>query len=75
MKKIYWIFLLQHHNTPHTTTLKIPYEAMFGRKGQDKSPMIDVRGSSINDSEMRDLDKINKEKGKVRANKERNAER
>lgn len=64
-------FLLQHHNTPHSTTSKTPYELMFGRTGRNKLPMLKCFDVSQNE-EIKDLDRIKKQKGKEYAGKSSN---
>lgn len=59
--------------TPHRTTGVAPSELMFGRLIRDKIPAItDLSENRIN-SAARDLDCINKHKGKKKADKERRA--
>lgn len=65
-------FLLMYRSTPHSTTHRTPSELMFGRTIIDKLPHLNE--SIIVDEELRDRDKIEKEKGKQYADKRRHAQ-
>lgn len=65
-------FLLMYRSTPHSTTHRTPSELMFGRTIIDKLPHMNE--SIIVDEELRDRDKIEKEKGKQYADKRRHAQ-
>ncbi|XP_055904314.1 uncharacterized protein K02A2.6-like [Eupeodes corollae] len=60
-------FILMYNVTPHGTTGKAPSELLFNRVIRDKIPSIQDVPGDVLDSETRDLDSINKEKGKQRA--------
>lgn len=56
-------YLLTYHSTSHSTTGKSPGELVFGRKIRTKLPQVPVE--RIEDGEIRDRDKVMKEKGKI----------
>ncbi|XP_055614912.1 uncharacterized protein K02A2.6-like [Toxorhynchites rutilus septentrionalis] len=56
-------YLLTYHSAVHPTTGKSPAELMFGRRLRTKLPCIPAAVS--NDEEVRDYDRIQKEKGRV----------
>lgn len=64
-------FLLLYHGTPHSTTSVPPAELMLARRIRDKLPSISTP-SPYYDS-VRDIDAANKERGKVYADRRRNA--
>lgn len=55
-------YLLMYHAANHTTTGKAPSELMFGRRMRTKLPYVPP--AEIEDGEIRDRDKIEKEKGR-----------
>ncbi|XP_055905156.1 uncharacterized protein LOC129940739 [Eupeodes corollae] len=59
--------------TPHGTTGKLPSELLLNRTHRDKIPFVQDISETILDSEARDLDKINKQKGKERGERVRGA--
>ncbi|XP_055633997.1 uncharacterized protein K02A2.6-like [Toxorhynchites rutilus septentrionalis] len=63
-------FLLAYHSTIHSTTGKSPSELMFGRRIRNKLPSIPEHKE---DEEVRDRDKIVKEKGKGYSDNKRRA--
>lgn len=65
-------FLLMYRSTPHSTTQRSPSELMFGRTIVDKLPHLNEPIAV--DEELSDRDKIEKEKGKVYADKRRRAQ-
>ncbi|XP_055623840.1 uncharacterized protein K02A2.6-like [Toxorhynchites rutilus septentrionalis] len=65
-------YLLVYHSSNHSTTGKAPAELMFGRKMRTKLPSVPI--NIYDDEEMREKDKIEKEKGRVYADKRRKAE-
>lgn len=65
-------FLLMYRSTPHSTTQRTPSELMFGRTIVDKLPRMNE--SIMVDEELRDRDKIEKEKGKQYTDKRRHAQ-
>ncbi|XP_055850620.1 uncharacterized protein K02A2.6-like [Episyrphus balteatus] len=66
-------FILMYNVTPHGTTGKAPSELLFNRVIRDKIPSLHDVPGDLMDSEARDLDSINKEKGKQQADKVRGA--
>lgn len=64
-------YLLTYHSTNHTTTGKSPGELMFGRKIRNKLPQVPL--TRVEDGEVRDRDRVMKEKGKVYADNKRKA--
>lgn len=64
-------YLLMYHSIAHPATLKSPMELMTNRKPRDKLPM--VQQESEFDLEIRDKDKIYREKGKQYADERRHA--
>lgn len=64
-------YLLMYRSTPHSTTLRSPAELMFNRKIRDKLPSMQ-EAAETND-ELKDRDKIMKEKGKEYADAKRHA--
>lgn len=64
-------YLLTYHSTIHSTTGKSPGELMFGRKIRTKLPQVPVE--RMEDGEVRDRDKLAKEKGKVYTDNKRKA--
>lgn len=61
-------YLHMYRATPHSTTLKSPAELMFNRNIRDKLPTI-KQPLELLDGEVRDRDKIMKEKGKIYGDK------
>lgn len=68
-----WEYLIMYNSTPHTTTGKSPSELFFKRLNRDKIPSVDKIDNLELDSDIRDRDKIQKEKGKEYADKKRRA--
>lgn len=64
-------YILSYHATPHSTTGRSPSELMFGRRIRSKLPQIPL--SSHMDEDVRDHDKLQKEKGRVAADAKRRA--
>lgn len=64
-------YLLMYRATPHSTTLKTPSELLFGRNIRDKIPSIHQPIET--DEEVRDRDLMEKEKGRIYADKRRGA--
>lgn len=63
-------YLFMYHTTNHPTTGKSPFELLFNRRARDKLPAIE---ETFEDSEVRDHDKIIKEKGKEYSDARRHA--
>lgn len=66
-------YLAMYNSTPHTTTGKTPAELFYNRQFRDKIPTAADIERQVLDSEMRDKDKMQKQKGKEYADKKRNA--
>ncbi|XP_055904764.1 uncharacterized protein K02A2.6-like [Eupeodes corollae] len=66
-------FTIMYNVTPHGSTGKSPSELLFNRTIRDKIPSVQDVSETILDSEARDLDKINKQKGKEREDRVRGA--
>lgn len=64
-------FLMMYRTTPHTVTGVSPAELMFKRKLRTRIPGIEEH--SVDDLEIRDRDSEQKAKGKMFADKRRNA--
>lgn len=64
-------YLLVYHSTNHSTTGKAPSELMFGRRIRNKLPSVPF--SRQDDEEVRDKDKLQKEKGKEYSDAKRKA--
>ncbi|XP_053607193.1 uncharacterized protein K02A2.6-like [Plodia interpunctella] len=68
-------YLVMYNSTPHSVTGKTPSELFFKRKFRDKIPMAGDMGLEPyeTESEMKDRDKIMKEKGKEYGDRKRKA--
>ncbi|XP_050337769.1 uncharacterized protein K02A2.6-like [Bactrocera neohumeralis] len=66
-------FILMYNVTPHGTTGSAPTELMFNRTIRDKIPGMQDISDDILDSAARDLDMINKQKGKRKGDTTRRA--
>ncbi|XP_055842902.1 uncharacterized protein K02A2.6-like [Episyrphus balteatus] len=66
-------FILMYNVTPHGTTGKAPSELLYSRLIRDKIPSVQNTDAESVDSEVRDFDLVNKEKGKQVADKKRGA--
>ncbi|XP_055589606.1 uncharacterized protein K02A2.6-like [Uranotaenia lowii] len=64
-------YLLTYHSAIHPTTGKSPSELMFGRRLRTKLPCIPME--VCEDEEVRDQDRIQKEKGRLYADRSRKA--
>lgn len=64
-------YILSYHATPHSTTGRSPSELMFGRRIRSKLPQLPK--SVHTDEDVRDYDKLQKEKGRMAANLKRRA--
>ncbi|XP_037293110.1 uncharacterized protein K02A2.6-like [Manduca sexta] len=73
LKESLWEYLLMYNNTPHTVTGRSPSELFFQRQSRDKIPSLGEINYRLNDSEIRDKDKIQKEKGKEYGDRKRKA--
>ncbi|CAH2088405.1 unnamed protein product [Euphydryas editha] len=67
-------YLMMYNSTPHSVTGKSPAELFFRRQNKDKIPSLLYNGQEFDDSDVRDRDKTQKEKGKEYADRKRRAE-
>lgn len=74
LKECVWEYLMMYNSTPHTVTGKTPSELFFKRPNRDKIPTINDKEHDMEDTEVRDKDKIMKLKGKEYADRKRKAE-
>ncbi|CAK1544572.1 unnamed protein product [Leptosia nina] len=66
-------YLMMYNSTPHSVTGKTPTELFYKRQNRDKIPMLqDIHTGD--DTEVRDKDKEQKEKGKEYADERRKAQ-
>ncbi|CAH2107517.1 unnamed protein product [Euphydryas editha] len=73
MRETLYEYLMMYNSTPHSVTGKSPSELFFKRRNRDKIPMLqDI--DKEDDSEVRDRDKLEKEKGKEYGDRKRRAE-
>ena len=63
-------FLMMYRSTPHSTTGVSQAELLYGRNCRTKLPQL---GESSSESEVKDRDAERKEKGKIYADRKRNA--
>lgn len=73
LKESLWDYLIMYNSTPHSSTGKSPSELFFMRQNRDKIPSIDKLDNWENLTEVRDRDRIQKEKGKEYGDKKRHA--
>ncbi|XP_053960266.1 uncharacterized protein K02A2.6-like [Anastrepha ludens] len=66
-------FILMYNVTPHGTTGRSPSELLFNRRLRDKIPSIHDIKENILDEEAKDMDMLNKEKGKQKGDTNRGA--
>ncbi|XP_045452155.1 uncharacterized protein K02A2.6-like [Melitaea cinxia] len=66
-------YLIMYNSTPHSVTGKTPTELFFKRLNRDKIPTIQDISNKIDDTEIRDKDREQKEKGKNYGDRMRNA--
>lgn len=74
LKTALYEYLMMYNSTPHSVTGKTPSELFFNRKNRDKIPMLKAWIEREEDSEVRDRDKIQKEKGKEYGDRKRRAQ-
>lgn len=67
-------YLLIYYTTPHSTTGKTPSELCYGRTIRSKLPSIEDIETTPASSDFRDMDRINKGKGKEREDRKRHAQ-
>lgn len=65
---------MMYNSTPHTVTGKTPTELFFKRLNKDKIPTFQDINNKIDDTEVRDRDTQQKEKGKDYGDKRRSAQ-
>lgn len=73
MKESLYEYLMMYNSTPHSVTGKTPSELFFKRQNRDKIPMLKDINAREDDTEVRDRDKIQKEKGKEYGDRKRRA--
>lgn len=66
-------YMMMYNSTPHSVTGKTPSELFLRRQFRDKIPSLLDINNKIEDSEVRDRDKEQKEKGKEYADNKRRA--
>ncbi|CAH2105722.1 unnamed protein product [Euphydryas editha] len=66
-------YLMMYNSTPHSVTGKTPTELFFKRLNRDKIPTFQDISNTIDDTEIRDKDREQKEKGKDYGDKRRGA--
>ncbi|XP_022815233.1 uncharacterized protein K02A2.6-like [Spodoptera litura] len=74
LKESVWEYLMMYNSTPHSVTGKTPTELFFSRQNRDKIPSLLDKDTNIDDLEVRDKDKIEKQKGKEYGDRKRHAE-
>lgn len=74
IKEAIYEYLMMYNSTPHSVTGKTPSELFFKRQNKDKIPMLRKIEDQEDDSEVRDRDKIQKEKGKEYGDRKRRAQ-
>ena len=67
-------YLMMYNSTPHSVTGKSPSELFFRRQNKDKIPSLLYNEYEFDDSDVRDRDKTQKEKGKEYGDRKRRAE-
>lgn len=66
-------YMVMYNSTPHSVTGKTPAELFYGRQFRDKIPSLTDIGNKT-DSEVRDNDRVSKEKGKEYSDRKRKAQ-
>ncbi|XP_049880106.1 uncharacterized protein K02A2.6-like [Pectinophora gossypiella] len=74
MKDSLYEYLMMYNSTPHSVTGKTPSELFFKRINRDKIPMLKDVNFKEDDLEVRDRDKLQKERGKEYGDRKRRAE-
>lgn len=74
LRESLWDYLMMYNTTPHSVTGKTPAELFFRRQNRDKIPMLQEINEKIDDSEIRDRDKEQKERGKAYGDRKRRAQ-
>lgn len=74
IKETLYEYLMMYNSTPHSVTGKTPSELFFKRMNRDKIPMLKNIYQTDNETEVRDRDKLQKEKGKEYGDRKRRAE-
>lgn len=73
MRESLYEYLMMYNSTPHSVTGKTPSELFFKRQNRDKIPMLRDITEKGDDSEVRDRDKLQKEKGREYGDRKRRA--
>lgn len=73
LRESLWDYLLMYNSTPHTVTGRSPSELFFQRQSRDKIPSLGEINYRLDDSDIRDRDKIQKDKGKEYGDRKRRA--
>ncbi|XP_013167322.1 PREDICTED: uncharacterized protein K02A2.6-like [Papilio xuthus] len=73
MREALYEYLMMYNSTPHSVTGKTPSELFFKRMNRDKIPMMKDIYEMDNDTEVRDRDEMQKEKGKEYGDRKRRA--
>lgn len=73
LKESLWEYLMMYNSTPHSVTGKTPSELFFKRQNRDKIPSLEGIYNKIDDTEVRDRDRAQKEKGKEYGDRKRKA--
>ncbi|CAK1595187.1 unnamed protein product [Parnassius mnemosyne] len=73
LKETLYEYLMMYNSTPHSVTGKSPSELFFNRQNRDEIPMLKNMNSKEDYSEIRDRDKLQKEKGKEYGDRKRRA--
>nr|CAI5846927.1 unnamed protein product [Callosobruchus analis] len=66
-------YLIMYNSTPHATTGRTPSELFFRRQFRDKIPSLEIQTQSPIGDDVKEKDKIEKEKGKQYSDRKRNA--
>lgn len=74
MRQTLYEYLMMYNSTLHSVTGKTPSELFFKRRNRDKIPMLRDINDREDDSEVRDRDGLQKEKGKEYGDRKRGAE-
>lgn len=72
-KECLYEYLMMYNSTPHSVTGRTPSELFFQRQNRDKIPSLESTSEKINDSDVRDRDRIQKEIGKEFGDRKRKA--
>lgn len=73
MKECLYEYLMMYNSTPHSVTGRTPSELFFQRQNRDKIPTLENASEKMNDSDVRDRDRVQKELGKEYGDRKRKA--